>query len=259
MDKTAEHPKTFPLQEIPLEKLKLYPKEYQFRQGQEESGEVGSHKINGDKWEPLLHGSPIYVHKRRDKDGNWEYAVVDGHHRVNFAKRLAEQGKAPKTLQAYVLEEEKGITTETAKLMLAFKDFARGTNDVVETALAMKEAKESKNIDWSHMPDVQLDKGNLRMAYKLSGLSKESLEMVEHDEVPVEAAAMVAERVKHDTAKQDRVIKIIKAKMKQDYPNYHPNHELAQTLSSKANDNDPKSFVEALRKERNSHARTLSI
>ncbi len=229
----------FPLDKIPLEQLKLYPAEYQFRLNQGESGEVETHKIKGDKWEPLLHGVPVYVHKRRDSAGNWEYAVVDGHHRVNFAKRLAESGKLPPDfkLDAYILEEEKGINAETAKLMLAFKDIARGTNNVVEEAIVLKEARENPYVRQNFLPSIDMSVGNLNLAVKFSGISNRAMDMLKSGEVPVEAAKHVVEKIPHDHKKQERVFAIISTKLKQDYPNYTPDSNLAALLASKSNDN----------------------
>ena len=257
MENSAPH--TFPLEKISLDTLKLYPKEYQFRLNQAKSGEVETHKINGEKWDPLLHGAPIYVHKRRDAKGEWEYAVVDGHHRVNFAKRLAAEGALPKDfkLDAYVLEEEKGINTETAKMMLAFKDIARGQNDVVEAAKVLKEAREHPSVRQQFLPSLSMDVGNLNVAVKFSGLSDRSLDMMEKGDVPVEAAKLVVEKIPTDSAKQERVFKIISTKLKQDYPNYAPSGELAALLSPKANDNQ-KSWAEKVRTPK-ANASTLAL
>lgn len=241
----------FPLEKICLDKLKLYPKEYQFRLNQAETGEVESHKITVDKWEPLLHGAPIYVHKRRDENGAWEYAVIDGHHRVNFAKRLAAEGKLPAdfALDSFVLEEEKGINTETAKIMLAYKDIARGDNSSIESALVLKEAKEHPSVRQKFLPTLQMDKDNLKIAVKFLGLSDRSLDMIAKGDVPVDVAEKVVDQVK-DSTRIDSVMKHVAAKLKQDYPNYAPNTKLAACMACKANDNQEKSFVNALKQER---------
>jgi len=248
-------PPTFPLERIDLGKLKLYPKEYQFRLGQAESGEVESHKINDTAWSPLLHGAPIYVHKRRDQNGEWEYAVVDGHHRVNFAQRLAAEGKGPAQLDAFVLEEEKGINTETAKLMLAFKDIARGDGSPVEAAMVMREAKEAPGVREKFLPSLQMDKGNLKLAVKFSGLK--ALDKIASGEIPLELATHVVEKVK-DPSRHDAVLEIACQKLKQDYANYAPNIQLASLLTPKANDNQ-KSWVAAIASERASANRQFSL
>lgn len=267
-------PITFALEKISLDHLKLYPKEYQFRLGQAESGEVETHRIKGDRWDPLLHGgTPIYVHKRRDADGQWEYAVVDGHHRVNFAKRLAAEGKLPKDFQldAYVLEEEKGINTETAKMMLAFKDIAHDIKDVerepdaagrkkknlVQTALVLKEVHEAPDIRQKFMPSLKMDTDYMQMAVKFSGLKKETLSMIATGELPQKVAEMVIRKVK-DAKRWDSIMASAVMKLKQEYPNYQANQELTDCLVEKANDNQ-KSFVGALRAERASAGKSLSL
>lgn len=248
MENTA--PITFPLEKISLDQIKLYPKEYQFRLNQAESGEVDDHKIKGDHWDPLLHGAPIYVHKRRDAKGEWEYAVVDGHHRINFAKRLAAEGKLPNDfkIDSFVLEEEKGINTETAKLMLAFKDISHGDVSPVEAALVLKEAKETPGVRENFLPAMQMDKGNLKLAVKFSGLGKQSLDMLASGELPEKIAQHVVENVK-DSTRWDSVIAHAVAQLKQDYPNYRADEQLKAMLAPKSNDNQ-KSYVQALAQER---------
>lgn len=253
-------PLSFPLEKIALSELKLYPKEYQFRLNQAEIGEVETHKIQADKWDPLLHGAPIYVHKRRDANGQWEFAVVDGHHRVNFAKRLASEGKLPADfkLDSFVLEEEKGINTETAKMMLAFKDIGKGDNSPIESALVLKEAKEHPSVRQKFLPQLQMDKGNLKIAVKFLGLTDRSLELIAKGDVPVETAKQVVETVK-DSARVESVLRHTAAKLKQDYPNYVPNGELASCMCQKSNDNKPAasacSWVE--KEKQRAAARTL--
>lgn len=238
-------PRILESKKIKLEELKLYPKDYQFRLGANGNGVAASHEIKDENWDSLKHGAAILVHHRKDKDGNWEYAVVDGHHRVNFAKKLAAQGKGPTELDAYVLEEEQ-VNTKTAKVLAGLIDISRGETNVGDAAAVIKESLET-GVNDKVFPELQ-PVGNLPKAYKLASLNYGSLAKISKGEVPVEAAEMVVDKVK-DPRKRDRVIEIIGVKLKQGYPNYKANTELATVLSTKANDNQ-KSFLDKLKEQR---------
>lgn len=228
-----------PLKRIPIDKLTLAPEKMQFRSFKSATGEVDSHKLDGE-WNAMALGTkPLIVLEHKNEKGEPEYIVADGHHRTAFAKRLAAEGKpGPKELDAYVLEESKGWNMETAKIAAAFADekFARGEGDVLEEARAIKESRSNANVKKEFLPALQMDKGNLKLAVKFSGLSNESLDKIQSGEVPVEAAKEVVDRVK-DASRHDQVIAIVGEKLKQEYPNYRPNKDLAATLASKANDN----------------------
>jgi hypothetical protein len=236
-------PLTLPLEMFDVAKLESDPALYQFRRNGDAKGVTQKHKIEGE-WNPLLHGDPLIVHERLDG----RVFIADGHHRFAFAKQLAAEGKGPEKLAAYVLREKDGISVQDAKLMAAYANMSRGDTDVAESARVFKEAREP-SVHQQFLPSLQMDKGNLKIAYTLSSLSDTSLKKVEAGVVPVEAAVMVAERVK-DAERQDRVMEIIGVKLKQDYPNFLPNNALAVTLAPKANDNFSKGFVDALKRER---------
>ena len=250
----TKKPTTLPLIMLDPMIVQSDPAAYQFRLGAASTGEVASHAITDTEWNPLKHGAPLLVHQRT----SGEYFVVDGHHRLAFAKRLAAEGKAPPHLAAYVLEESQGISVKDAKLMAAFADISRGKTNVGDAAAAIKEAGENDPAlhkeKLMELPPI----GNIPQAYKLASLSYGSLAKISGGEVPAEAASMVVDTVK-DPEKRERVIGIISAKMKQDYPDWKPNAELATVLSGNANDNR-KNFVDTLMRERSAtRAQGLSV
>ncbi len=243
MERSA--PLSLPLVMLDPKQIKSDRIAYQFRLGSAETGEVESHTITDTEWNPLKHGAPLIVHKRL----NGDIYVVDGHHRLAFAKRLMEEGRGPSQLAAYVLEEEKGISVKDAKLMAAYADISRGKTNVGDAASAIKEASTpDPSLHTERLPELP-NIGNIPTAYKLSSLSYGSLEKISSGMVPVEAAEMVVDKVK-DHAKRDRVIEIIGQKLQQSYSNYQPNMDLAAALSPQANDNQQKSFVDALNRQR---------
>lgn len=207
------------------------PAAYQFRANDAANGVTQAHKITAERWEPLLHGQPLIVHERLDG----KTYVVDGHHRFAFAQQLAALGKGPELLHAFVLSEAQGVSVQDAKLIAAYANMAQGGTDVVDAARAFKEARDPA-VHQQWLPQLQMDKSNLTLSYKLSGLSDVSLSKVQAGEVPAEAAAMVAERVK-DPAKQDKVMEIIGVKLRQDYPNWKPDVGLGVALAGTSNDN----------------------
>lgn len=249
MEKTALS--DLKLETLDVGRIESDPAAYQFRGKYDASGVTASHKIEGE-WNPLLHGQPLIVHERIDG----RLFVADGHHRLAFAKQLAAEGKGPGQVAAFVLREKDGISVQDAKLMAAYANMSNGHTDVTEAARVFREAREP-SVHQQFLPALQMDKGNLTIAYTLSGLSDKALGKVEQGEVPVEAALEVVKRVK-DADRQDRVMEIIGAKLKQDYPNYVPNKELAAVLSPKANDNH-KSFAEELMRKRQSAQQSLGL
>ena len=167
--------------------LKLDPEAYQFRSGGDENGVTKEQRFNTDKWDPILHGNPILLHERLDGS----LYVADGHHRVDLAKRLNEKGEGPGKLQAMVLSEKQGYSVEDVKLIAAYKNIAEGTANVVDAALVLKEAQ-SPAVHAELLPKLEMKRGNLLTAYKLSKLSDEALKTVAEGKVSADDAVKVS-------------------------------------------------------------------
>lgn len=185
-------------------------KDYQFRKKGDANGVTQTHNIEAEHWDSLLHGTPLIVHERLDG----KVFVADGHHRLDFAKKLTAKGEGPKQLAAYVLREADGYSVDDAKIAAAYANMARGSEDPLEAARVFKEARE-KNIDALKLPNLNMNLDNLRVAYKLSGFSEGALSAVEEEKIPLKMAELVAERV--EPARQENVLRTISAKLKQDY------------------------------------------
>lgn len=183
---------------------------YQFRAGGDGKGVTEKGRYKTDKWDPLLHGDPILVHERLDG----RVFVADGHHRVDLAKTLNDKNAGPGKLAAMVLREADGYSAQDVKIIAAYKNMAHGHTDVVDAARVFKEA-ESGKVNMELLPSLQMDKGNLRMAYSMSKLSDSVLDKVQKGEVQPEIAAKLAEKVPNDGVRQEKILALVKQKLEQ--------------------------------------------
>lgn len=94
--------------------------QYRFAEKKEKNGVGHQQSIQGD-WNPLTHGDLLLLYQQQDG----QVFVVDGHHRLELAKRLQEQGKGPEMLPARVIKESEGFTAEDAKMLGAYINFAK--------------------------------------------------------------------------------------------------------------------------------------
>ncbi len=186
-------PRNIPLLALDPAKIHSDPATYQYRIKINTNGLDKTHTIGSARWDPILHGDPLIVHEH--KDG--KLFVADGHHRLSFAKQLAEKGEGPKQIMAYVLKESEGYSAEDAKIIAAYKNIARGDGNVVEAALVLKEAR-SQAVHQELLPAINKTKGNLLAAETLSYLSKESLDLVAGGDVPVPMAVDAAKAEQPD-------------------------------------------------------------
>lgn len=199
--------RNIPLLAIPRSKIEEDPATYQYRIYTNESGLSKDHEIHAKHWDSIVHGDPLIVHERLDS----RRFVVDGHHRLSFAKRVGEAGGAPSEMMAYVLKESDGYTAEDAKIIAAFKNISHGNGSIVEAALVLKEARD-KAIRPAILPQIDKSKGNLPQAESLSHLSSASIGLVAKGEVPVEMAVDAAK-----TEDADAVMQHIATEMKKTF------------------------------------------
>jgi hypothetical protein len=184
---------------------------YQFRSGGDRQGVTSKGRYTTDHWDPILHGDPLLVHERLDGT----LFVADGHHRLELAKRLNAQGRGPGAIAATVLREADGYTPLDVKIIAAYKNMAHGHANPVEAARVFKEALSGK-VHTELLPSLQMDKGNLKISYTLSGLSDRALDQVEKDNIPIEVAARIAERAA-GAGEQESLMQLIGNKIKQEY------------------------------------------
>lgn len=201
-----------PIIGIAPENIKVDAATYQFRSHGDANGVTDKGRYHADHWDPILHGDPIMLHERLDGSMH----VADGHHRVELAKALNAKGTGPGNIMAMVLSEKQGYTARDAKIIAAYKNIAHGKTDVIETARVFREAN-SGQVHTEFLPSLQMDKGNLRMAFTMSKLSDKALDQVEREHIAPEIAAKLAELVPDDAPRQEAVMQIISQKLRQPY------------------------------------------
>jgi hypothetical protein len=200
-------PAQIPIVALNPEQVRVDAPAYQFRSGGDKNGVTRRGRFNTDRWDPILHGDPILAHERL----NGEIFVADGHHRLDLAKRANAAGHGPGKIAAQVLREADGYTVEDVRVIAAYKNMAHGHVDPVDGARVFKEVL-SGRVHASLLPNMQLDKGNLRISAALVGLSDNSLNMVAAQRVPIESAVYVAQHVS-DPLRQDAVMALVAAKL----------------------------------------------
>jgi hypothetical protein len=216
------------------EKIKTDPATYQFRSNYEnDTGVTEKGRYHADKWDPVLHGDPLLLHEKLDGT----LYVADGHHRLDLAKHLNAEGHGPGQVAAMVLREADGYTAEDVKIIAAYKNIAHGKNDPIEAAKVFKEAYSGK-VHTELLPQLQMDKGNLEVSYKLSKLSDKALDAVAKNEIPIDMAAEVASRVS-DATSQESVMHIISEELHK-----KPAPPVAEGFAAKFASKTPASFAE---------------
>jgi hypothetical protein len=182
--------------------IKTDAETYQFRSDGDSHGVTSARAWHNEHWNPAA-AKPLIVHERLD--GN--VYVADGHHRLEFAKRLRAKGEGPATVDALVLREADGYTPEDVRVFAAFVNMASGRSGAVEGARVFKEAQ-SGRVHTGWLPQLQMDKENLKLSYTMSALSDRALDAVEKTKLPDSVAAGVAERFADPTA-QETVIRFL--------------------------------------------------
>ena len=201
-----------PLIGVDPQTIKVDAATYQFRAGGDANGVTEKGRYHADHWDPILHGDPILLHERLDGT----MYVADGHHRVELAKELNAKGVGPGNIMAMVLSEKQGYSAKDAKIIAAYKNIAHGQTDVVETAKVFKEAY-AGDVKTELLPHLQMDKGNLKMAFTMSKLSDKVLDQVAAEKIDPKIAEKLAETLPNDHDRQEKVMQIISKKMHQDY------------------------------------------
>ncbi|MCE2927290.1 MAG: hypothetical protein LW823_06600 [Rickettsiales bacterium] len=161
---------------------------YQFRGHGDVNGVTEAHRIRRERWDPILDGDPLLLHERNDGT----LYVADGHHRLDHAKHTNSVGTGPGMVAAQILREADGYSANDVRIIAAYKNMAHGHTDPLDAARVFKEVKSGK-VDFRKLPQLQMDKGNLRVAYSMSKLADPVLQQVEQLQVPAEFAASIAD------------------------------------------------------------------
>ena len=120
---------------VEASELKIDPKRFQFKKS-DDKGRTG--KLDTvKKWVPNF-ADTITVYR----EGTDLY-VVDGHQRVNLAKRLERGGHPPITLDAIFIDS-KDMTPEQAKIFGAVKNISQGSGTIIDAANVMRNLSEQE-------------------------------------------------------------------------------------------------------------------
>jgi hypothetical protein len=171
------------------ETIKTDAKAYQFRAHGDSHGVTLSRHIRRERWDAILDGDPLLLHERLDGS----LYVADGHHRLDHAKHTNASGNGPGKVAAYILREADGYSVEDVRVIAAYKNMSRGSADPLDSARVFKEVA-SGRVDIAKLPQLQMDKGNLILSYKISKLPEDVIRQVEAEQIPVTLAADVAQR-----------------------------------------------------------------
>lgn len=116
---TRANAKPAQLISLPAGEVLLDPKTFQFRTDIDALG--ATRRLEGvDKWDEILGGTMVFWER---KDG--KRFVVDGHQRVNLAKRLVKEGKEKDiTLNGHLLREVDGFSAEDGLAMGTIRNLA---------------------------------------------------------------------------------------------------------------------------------------
>jgi hypothetical protein len=176
---------------------------YQFRAHGDKQGVTRAHRIGRTRWDPILDGSPLLLHER--KDGT--LFVADGHHRLELANRTNAMGTGPGKVAAQILREADGFSAQDVRLIAAYKNLAQGNTNAVDAARVFKEVQAS-NMDVSKLPQLQMDKGDLTLSYRMAALPEQALALADALQVPAGLAAEVAGRF-NDPLVQTRMMQMV--------------------------------------------------
>lgn len=143
------------------EAIKVEAKRFQFRSGASGKGVTGR-LSDVSEWCPLFAGL-VLVYEDFDKT----YTVIDGHHRVDLAKRLAKRTGQKFGIRCLVLSH-KDYTTAQAKAKGILRNIAEGHASVEDMASLLR----SKSIPDSELPKLPKNSKEWRFAQLYAALEQ---------------------------------------------------------------------------------------
>ena len=154
---------------------------FQFRRQVNRAGTTG--RLSGvGKWDPMASGKVVVFER-----ANGEQVIADGHHRLELAKRLADQQPE---LQGYLFREADGWTPAEVRAYAAKKNMIDSPRvDPVDAARVLRERPDL--LDGS----VPVGDETIRQARALAKLSDEGFGMVVGGVLPPNYAALVGDLV----------------------------------------------------------------
>ena len=123
------------VQAVKVSEINVDPERFQFKQDmKKDTGVSTSSQITAKKWNPLYAG---LLYLWQDKDG--KLFVVNGHHRLDLAKRLGVE-----EINAQIDREVDGVTAEQAYIKGALINIKNGNGTVYDYANFFRKSKMSR-------------------------------------------------------------------------------------------------------------------
>ncbi len=201
---------------VPVDAIRQDPKRFQWRlNGNAKDGVRADNRFEGD-WNPLIDGAITLGFR----ESNGDIYIVDGHHRLEKAKRLQAEGKGPKALAMHILDAAEGFTEQDARLIGAYLNMAKEFRDpamrhderkLLGAAAAFHHAQHDPNVHANVLPRFSID-GDLADAYSAGALTPAAFAVADSGAVPVAMAADVARHTK-DSVLQREVMEILGEKL----------------------------------------------
>ena len=204
----AEHPSTRPIEELPVENIKVQDRLLNMKEGVNEQGIKEEEKIQGKVYDrdPLR---PIIVYQFND--GTME--VATGRHRLEFAKRIGE-----KTIPAQVYKESDGWTVDDMAFLDAKSNIQDGKGTVKDYARVHRALKltEQQAFDQG-----LLGSARGRQGFAIGSWAENDLySLYRNDKITSEKAAAIASAAPLDAAMQRKAMEKAKALGADELVNY---------------------------------------
>lgn len=162
--------------------LTLDPKRFQYK-ASDDQGVPGA-LAGTSKWEPHL-ANPITAY--RDEDG--KMYVVNGHQRLNLAKRAEAAGQKDVEMPARVFDAKDGYTSDYMKTLGAYQNIAEGSGTAIDAAKILRGAHAIPED--RQLPGLPPKSQLVMQARGLAALSEDAFGMVVNDIVPAAYGAEV--------------------------------------------------------------------
>ena len=184
------------------DEIQVDAKTFQFKEGGDAFG-VTSKLRDTKKWDARAAGT-ITVFERLDGTK----FVADGHQRLGLAKRLMSEDPSQNIkMNAFVMREADGITSEFAMVSAAVTNIIRGTGTDLDAA---KIYRSNQNLIQTQFADiVPPSSAMFKKAQDLSKLSDENWGMVKNEVIPSDFAAVVGRVIPDDPAIQKAAISVL--------------------------------------------------
>ena len=181
---------------LPTDQIKADPDKFQFKLDATAEGGVSEKLGSVSEWNERSAGTVLVW---QNKAG--ELYVVDGHHRVNLAKKLGVE-----KVNAFVVRESDGFTESDARVMGAMSNLADEKGTAIDAAKVFRES----DIDLDALRDEGVDTKSalVRQGLAMKNLSDEVFRMVIDGKVPATMAAQIGKHVK-DPVQQKQVAQMI--------------------------------------------------